>query len=202
MITIENGSNQLIIVLHEIYGINQHIKDICDLFSEQGFDVLCPNLLNLKSPYHYSREDEAYQHFMNRYGFTHALQKVRKVVLEKQEHYSKIFIIGFSIGATIAWLCSQEKKVNGVVGFYGSRIRDYLRINPNCPSLLFFPTEEKSFNVENIIPILENKGVRIQICEGQHGFSDPYSSKYNKESTVFAFKETLKFLITERVVLP
>lgn len=200
MITIKKGSNQLIIVLHEIYGINQHIKDICDLFSEEDFDVVCPNLLDQKKPYSYSKEEEAYNHFMNRIGFTHALQKVRKVILEKKEQYSNIFIIGFSIGATLAWLCSQERGVDGVVGFYGSRIRDYLTINPTCPTLLFFPAEEKSFHVEKIIPILEGKDdVRIHMCEGLHGFSDPYNSKYNKEETEYAFRETVNFLILKSV---
>jgi dienelactone hydrolase len=194
VLNIENGSDKLIIVLHEIYGINKHITDICDLLSEQDFDVICPNLLDKNSPYDYSEEEEAYQNFMYKLGFTHALQKVKKIILEKKEHYSKIFIIGFSIGATIAWLGSQEKSVDGVIGYYGSRIRDYLYIYPNCSTLLFFSIEEKSFNVDKIIPTLEKKDVRIHICKCQHGFSDPYTPKYHKESAEYAFRETLNFL--------
>jgi dienelactone hydrolase len=195
MITIKNGSDQLIIVLHEIYGINKHMTYICNLLSEQGYDVLCPNLLDQKSPYPYSQEEEAYLHFMDEVGFTHASEKVKHLIVENQGHYSKIFMIGFSVGATVAWLCSQEKSVDGVVGYYGSRIRDYLHIDPNCSTLLFFSTEEKSFNVENIQSTLdEKKDIRIHLCKCQHGFSDPYTSKYNNESAEFAFRETLNFL--------
>ncbi|MBO1513957.1 dienelactone hydrolase family protein [Metabacillus bambusae] len=33
-------------VIHEIYRINFHIKRICESFFKQGFDVICPNLLD------------------------------------------------------------------------------------------------------------------------------------------------------------
>lgn len=41
MLQILKKSGNLIIVIHEIYGINQHMEYFCDLLSKQNFDVIC-----------------------------------------------------------------------------------------------------------------------------------------------------------------
>ncbi len=196
VIKIHNNSEKLIIVVHEIYGINQHMTDLCELLSEQNFDVICPNLLEQEIPFDYSQEDEAYRNFMDSVSFTNALHKVKNIILDYQDEYSKIFIIGFSVGATVAWLCSEEECVEGIVGYYGSRIKDYVNISPKCPTLLFFPKIEKSFNVNELISTLDKKNIDVHICKGEHGFSDPYSPKYNVESAQNTYRETLNFIKT------
>ncbi len=48
------NSIQAIIVLHEIYGVNEFIKDQCQKFMEAGFDVFCPNMIH-KPPFSYDK---------------------------------------------------------------------------------------------------------------------------------------------------
>ncbi|WP_304519779.1 dienelactone hydrolase family protein [Clostridium estertheticum] len=50
-------------MLHEIYGINQHIKLVCEKFSMAGYDIICPNLINLNHPFNYDQQDEQFQVF-------------------------------------------------------------------------------------------------------------------------------------------
>lgn len=194
MLQILKKSTELIIVIHEIYGINQHIKNFCDLLSKQDFDVICPNLFDQEQPFDYSEEEIAYFNFMENVGFSEAVHKVKNLLLDVKNKYQKIYIIGFSIGATVAWLCSEEECIDGVVGYYGSRIRNYTHITPLCPTILFFPQEEQSFSVDELISDLDNKNIVLYKCIGQHGFSDPYSSKFNEESSQNAFNEMLNFL--------
>jgi dienelactone hydrolase len=193
VLKINKKSDKLIIIVHEIYGINQHMVELCELLSEQNFDVLCPNLLEQEIPFDYSQEVKAYHNFMDNVGFTNGLHKVKNILLDIQDEYSKIFIIGFSVGATVAWLCSEEECVDGIVGYYGSRIRDYVNIYPKCPVLLFFPKVEKSFNVDELVSTLDKPNIDVHICRGEHGFSNPYSSKYNEELAQNTFRETLSF---------
>ncbi len=195
MISIEQKSDTIIVVLHEIYGMNQHIQHMCRLLSDQGYDVICPDLLERQAPFDYSQEEAAYQNFVDNVGFTHASSQIKNLLLSIRDRYDKIFIVGFSIGATIAWLCSEEQCVDGLVGFYGSRIRNYLEVTPQCPTLLFFPQEEPSFDVGELISTLDHRhNVRAYQYNGQHGFSDPYSSRYNVHSAQKSLNEMLAFL--------
>lgn len=187
-------SDKLIILIHEIYGINQHIKYFCDLLSKKGFDVICPNLLEREQSFDYSEEEIAYYDFMENVGFSAASDKIKNLLVNVKDKYEKIYLIGFSVGATVAWLCSEEECLDGVVGYYGSRIRNYTQLVPVCNTMLFFPEEEESFSVDELISRLQIKKIEIYKYNGQHGFSDPYSSKFNEKSFQNALNEMLNFL--------
>ena len=193
MLHIQKKSDTVLIVIHEIYGLNQHMQVFCESLSNQDFDVICPNLLERKTPFDYSQEEAAYRHFMENIGFTGALHKIKEILSEIKDEYQKVFILGFSAGATVAWLCSEEECVDGIVGYYGSRIRNYAELAPRCPALLFFPLEEPSFNVDELISALERKNVEVHKFNGKHGFSDPYNSNHHLESAQEAFSNMMNF---------
>lgn len=195
MLVHSNNSNTAIIVLHEIYGINQHMRNICEKIAETKFDVYCPNLLDSIKLFDYNEEDIAYQYFMDNVGFEKALDKVKKIAFELEKYYKHLFIIGYSVGATIAWLCSEEKIYDGIISYYGSRIRDYRQVVPKCPSLLYFSSEEKSFYLPRLIKDLNNKDNTITFkYNGKHGFSDPYSINYCQQSYEASFNRMIRFI--------
>ncbi|WP_260320104.1 MULTISPECIES: dienelactone hydrolase family protein [Peribacillus] len=107
----------------------------------------------------YSEKEAAYRHFREKVGITGALNEILI-------RYKHVFIIGFSAGATVAWICSEEECVDGIVGFYGSRIRNYSELVPQCPVLLFFAQEERSFDVDELISILKAKPIDIHTFSG------------------------------------
>lgn len=195
MLTYKNNSDTVVIVLHEIYGINDHIMNICNQLSKRKYDIIVPNLLQDRIKFSYDQEEAAYNYFVENIGFESAMKQIKQILYDVRLQYAKIYVLGYSIGATLAWLCSQTKLCDLVVGFYGSRIRDYLTVIPQCPALLLFPTEEKAFAVDDLIKKLsEIKGVIIKKINGKHGFADPFSKKYNNKSAFIATKEVLFFV--------
>ncbi|PKG22852.1 dienelactone hydrolase family protein [Niallia nealsonii] len=195
MIQINKKSDTIIIVIHEIYGINQHMQSFCELLSTYSFDVICPDLLERGASFDYSQEEVAYHNFTENIGFADICHKIKDIVSAVKNEYQKIFIVGFSVGATVAWLCSEEDCVDGIVGYYGSRIRNYAELTPKCPSILFFPQEEQSFNVDELISVLDKKNIEIHKFNGKHGFSDSYSPKYNVISAQKAFSKMVDFIM-------
>lgn len=190
-----NNSNSVIIILHEIYGINQHIQMVCEKFSNDGYDIICPNLINLSEPFSYDLEEEAYKHFMNNIGFDSAVKQVKQLIVEAKKQYKHVYLLGYSIGATIAWICSGEEKMcNGIIGYYGSRIRDYINITPKCPVLLIFPAEESSFNVQELVDSLRKRDTDAYMLNGKHGFSNPFSKDYCRQSSKEAERLVDEFL--------
>jgi len=67
-----SNNKKAVIILHEIYGINRFIKDVCSEYHILGFDLY---------------------------------KEVEQLVEKAKFTYDKVFIIGFSVGATIAWRC-------------------------------------------------------------------------------------------------
>lgn len=196
MLAIRNNSDTLVLVLHEIYGINEHMKEVCRNLAELGYDVVCPDLLDGKPSFSYEQQEEAYRYFLNFVGFESAVKKATFLLRQAEADYKKIILVGYSVGATIAWLCSEKNtNCNGMIGYYGSRIRKYLEVTPSCPMLLFFPEEEASFDPKELrSELIKKENVEVHILEGSHGFADPFSGKYNKQSAEEAEKITQAFM--------
>ncbi|NDI34107.1 dienelactone hydrolase family protein [Chengkuizengella sediminis] len=197
MYTRFSNSNEVVILLHEIYGINKHMIDTADLIEELGIDVIIPNLLNHEKVYNYDEEHEAYQNFKMNVGFEKSTAKVKKLISEYSEKYGKMSLVGYSVGATIAWLCSESHLCDRVVCYYGSRIRENLNIKPQIPTLLFLPEKEKSFLVDDLYNKLTQKQSEhneVHTYKANHGFADPYSKYYNKEAYKRSFHQMVNFL--------
>ncbi|QKE75855.1 dienelactone hydrolase [Arthrobacter citreus] len=184
------------IIIHEIYGINNHIRGIGDNLKKLGFTVLCPNLLGKIESFCYKEENKAYQYFVNEIGFENAADQVVTLAKELRTRCSNLYILGFSVGATIAWLCSKNEELfDGVIGFYGSRIRDYLELSPKCETLLFFPMKEKSFDPETVIKKLKTKVLtEIIKVEGGHGFTNQSTPYYDQDASDFCFQKMHDFI--------
>lgn len=200
MLNTKQSKESAVIVLHEIYGINPHIKWICEQYLAAGFNVLCPNFMNSSDYFPYSREEEAYQYFVKHIGFSSMAHEVKTILMKARSDYKYVFLLGFSVGATAAWICSEtDKAADGVICYYGSRIRDYQNISPKCPILLILAKEEKSFNVAELTSALGQKQfVSVHVINGKHGFSDPFSKHYNEQSQQRAQKLVNKFLIKSK----
>ncbi|MFB9328761.1 dienelactone hydrolase family protein [Paenibacillus aurantiacus] len=195
MIQFIHNADTAVIVIHEIYGINAHMQQLCGMLAARQVDVYCPNLLDRDMPYSYEQEEEAYANFMTNVGFAQAKGRIEQLVDEVRGSYKHLFVVGSSVGATVAWLCSEHDGISGIVGYYGSRIRSFATITPRIPTLLFFAEEEKSFHVPSVAAELNRKSnVSALVLPGRHGFGDPYSPNYMVQSAAESHHRMLDFM--------
>lgn len=155
-----------IILIHEIYGITDNIRSLKTLLGQQGYHVECPQLYS--DGYVGTDEREAYERFYTNVG----TEKAKEMILDMLEvaGSEQATLIGFSVGATIAWLLAEDSRVRRIICVYGSRIRNHMEIEPKAKAELFFVREE-SFNVQEVIDQISTKqGVSTQLIPGKHGF--------------------------------
>ncbi len=185
-------SKNAIILLHEIYGMNTFIEEICENYRDKGYDVFCPNLID-RQPFHYEEAQKAYEYFMRTGGFSRS-EAISATVTQLKESYEKVFLIGFSVGATLAWKCCENTPCDAIVGYYGSRIRDYTQMNPNCPTLLLF-SQEDAFDVHTVVEQLQEKAdLETHVFPAKHGFMDCFSPNYDRQCAKDAENLMVRFL--------
>ena len=56
-----------IVILHEIYGINDFMLDQIKYYEQRGFTVYCPNLLK-RASFSYQEAEQAYEHYYAHYS--------------------------------------------------------------------------------------------------------------------------------------
>lgn len=164
-----------IILLHEIYGKNRFINTLCETYRKPGFRVYCPDL-NQGRVFDYHETEAAYAHF---YANKDAFPSVWALLDRLGPQYEKVFLVGYSAGAALAWRCSENSNCSGVVACYGSRIRDFLGVTPRCPVLLLFAGRD-CFDVDAAAKALESApNTEVAVFPGEHGFLDPDSGRYD-----------------------
>lgn len=165
-----------IILIHEIYGITENLLKLQEKLGNQNFNVILPSLY--KDNYCGNDEKTSYNKFYSEVGIDKGFEIINSIINEISN--SEVCLVGFSVGATIAWLFSSDKRINLIIGIYGSKIREYLYIKPIVPSYLFF-CNENSFDIMPMINELKEKeNVKIEIINGEHGFYN-YPNDTNKE---------------------
>lgn len=187
------GKNKsAIIILHEIYGMNDFIRDTCAEYHAKGLDIYCPDMLS-KNHFAYHETERAYAFFNSEVGFDY-YYRIEALLEALRPAYDKLYVMGFSVGATLAWRCCTSKLCDGIICCYGSRIRDYRNLSPACPVLLLFALED-SFNVNDVAAVLRKKAkTKLCVFQAKHGFLDPYSRYYNEEQAQAAKKQINGFL--------
>lgn len=196
MICLKGNAGAAVILLHEIYGINRHIRESCSRFRSAGFDVYCPDLYPDGRVFSYAQQQEAYEYFTEHAGFSSS-EKIAACIRNIRPAYKTVFLIGYSVGASIAWKCSASGLCDGVIGYYGSRIRDFMDVVPKCQTLLIFASEESSFDPSELHFSKEQTALTdVHILNGRHGFCDPFSENFNPESAADARQLTVHFLKT------
>ena len=90
---------QAVVILHEIYGLNDFIEELCISYQQKGYAVFAPNLLKREITFAYEQEAEAYTYFNQQVGFK-IVKQVERLINDLKEEYEQVIVIGFSVGAT------------------------------------------------------------------------------------------------------
>lgn len=173
--------DKLLVILPEIYGVNNFIKEEASHYRALGFEVLT---LDYGRSFFYEEEKEAYRYFMKKVGFSN--EKLKKLVKEKSLGYERVFLLGFSVGGSLAYRWASQLDLDGVVCVYGSRIRDYLLEEPRVASLIITSKDET----------YELRAEKTSLLKFQapHGFMDRFSKNYHHDSRLRAQQEIESFL--------
>ncbi|MET7520133.1 dienelactone hydrolase family protein [Streptomyces sp. NPDC005480] len=184
-----------VVIAHEIYGVNDHIAGVAKALEPYQCDVFTPSFLPSGAVYPREEESRAYSEFMRAPGVTRMSEALTKFTEGLRERYRRVLCIGFSVGATSAWLTSGTGAVDKAVCIYGSRIRDHLDVQPAAPCLVVFAEQEPSYSVPAVAERLAaHADVATEIYPCSHGFCDPGSPNYSAEHSHQAWNSTTRFL--------
>ncbi|HEI6966057.1 TPA: dienelactone hydrolase family protein [Yersinia enterocolitica] len=164
-------NSNAVVLLHEIYGINDHIRRIRDEWLGREFDVYTPALFPHMTPFGYAQQDEAYRHFSENVGLNPI--SVVSLLSELRKKYTRLLVMGYSVGATLAWLAARNGLCDGVICYYGSRIRQYSDFAPSCPALVIIARYEPAFDTVVMQQELQKfPSVQCAMFDAYHGFCD------------------------------
>ena len=131
-----------IVVIQEIFGVNQHIRKVCDDFAKEGYAAVAPALFDRTQKDFQSGytppEIEKSRTFVAKPDWD-AMMRDTDAAIKELKGVGPVGIIGFCMGGTIAFLAATRLSgLSAAVGYYGGRIVAFADEKPKCPMQLHF----------------------------------------------------------------
>jgi carboxymethylenebutenolidase len=189
-----------IVIIQEIFGVNQHIRAVCDAFAKEGYAAVAPALFdrtqrNFESGYT-AAEIEKARTFVAKPDWDAMLRDTDAAIKELQSA-GPIGIVGFCMGGTIAFLAATRLSgLSAAVGYYGGRIVAYADEKPKCPTQLHFGEKDASIPMTDV-DIIKQKRPDCEIYvykDAGHGFHCDERGSFHKDSSDVAWQRTTAFL--------
>ena len=202
--TPESGSGPGVVVIQEIFGVNDVMRSITDGFAEAGYMALCPDIFWRQEPgiqLSDQTEEEwarAFE-FFNGFDLEKGVQDLDSTIetLRGMDGCSgKVGAVGFCLGGRLAYLTATRTKADAAVGYYGVMLTEHMDETISAPLLLHMATEDEFVPKEQQVEIqaaLEgNAKATIYVYEGQdHAFARVGGKHFDQASADAARERTL-----------
>src|SRR2546428_9632281 len=205
-----SGYGPGIVVLQEIFGVNEYMRTVCDWYAAHGFVAICPDLFWRQEP-GIQLTDRSEAEWQRAFALYQGLNEVKAVedsaaaveFLRKHPACSgRVGAVGFCLGGNLAWLLSVRFKPDCAVGYYGVSIEKTMNeaSNLSCPLMLHIAGRDQYCPPEaqkQIHSALDsNPLVSIHLYADQdHAFGRLGGKHYDAGAADLANLRTLEFFV-------
>ena len=195
----ESKSNKYLFMIHEWWGLNDHIKQEAEKYAKNlsGVNVMALDLYDGKVAT--TREDAGkYMQSTKK----DRLEAIIKGAIKLAGNDAKIASIGWCFGGgwSLQIALIAESQAAGCVMYYGMPEKDTERLKTLKTDVLgIFASKDGWINEKVVSEFEENmesagKNLEVKTYDAQHAFANPSNPKYQKDYADDAFKRSITFI--------
>ncbi len=193
-----------VVLIQEIFGVNQHIRNVCDQYAAAGYLVIAPALFDRVEPgleVGYVGDD--FNKGRETRGKLEAAGIVADVqaAIDEASSAGKVGVVGYCFGGAVSWTAATEcDGVSAASCFYGGGIHGTRDATPKCPVQFHFGDKDGGISLSNVHEIKEaHPDIPCYVYDDSgHGFCCDERDSYNagaceraRERTLTLFAENL-----------
>jgi carboxymethylenebutenolidase len=189
-----------LVIIQEIFGVNNHIRRVTDGFAGDGYVALAPAVFDRVEPginMGYAQDDITRgREIRGKLGWDTLMMDVRAAADALKKEGLSVGAVGYCMGGSLAWLAAT--RIPGLaasVGYYGGAIADFAQEQPRCPVLLHFGETDASIPKEHWDKVrAAHPKLPVHIYPAGHGFNCDERGSYHEPSARQARERTIEFL--------
>ena len=194
------GARGAVVVIQEIFGVNSHVRAVCDRFADAGYTAVAPALFdrtqrNFECGYSPDEITNARKFIAN--PDWEAMLRDTQAAIDAVAATGPVAIVGFCMGGTVAFLAATRLQgLAAAVCYYGGRIVAFADEKPRCPTQMHFGEKDQSIPMTDV-EIIKRKRPDCEIyvyAEAGHGFHCDERASFHQPSAALAYERTKAFL--------
>lgn len=206
------GSYPVVIVVHEIFGVHEYIKDICRRLAKEGYFAVAPDLFcrygdATKIPDIDKLRSEIISKTKQKDVLRDLDQVTAWLAQQKDAKAATIGITGFCWGGNVVWMyAAHNSKIKAGVAWYGRLVGDPIpdtqypvdiAASLTVPVLGLYGGKDTGIPADSIEKMRSGlakgkTGSKIIVYpEAEHGFHADYRPSYNEKSAKEGWSELL-----------
>lgn len=188
-----------LVVIQEIFGVNDHIRSVTDGFASEGYVALAPALFDRFRPgieLGYTPDDVTEgREIRGKLFHDDAVRDMAAAVNALTSEGLKTGVVGYCWGGSLAWnAATRLDDVSAAVGYYGGMIPDMCDEQPQHPVMLHFGDADASIPMAGVEKVIAaHPDVPVHVYGAGHGFNCDQRGSYDGESAKLARERTLAF---------
>jgi carboxymethylenebutenolidase len=186
-----------LVLIQEIFGVTEHIMELCDGYAADGYEVLGPAIYDREAPNFqatYSPEDiqKAIKIARGEHPFDLSVADAQ-VCIDDLKKRGNVFITGYCYGGSVTWAAAGRcTGLSAASGYYGGNIGQMIDLNPKCPTILHFGEKDHGIPMEIVTKVKDaHPDVKVYVYPAGHGFNSDRRTDYHEESAKLARQRTL-----------
>ncbi|HVV93491.1 MAG TPA: dienelactone hydrolase family protein [Hyphomicrobiales bacterium] len=186
-----------VVVVQEIFGVNSHIRSVCDRFAADGYVAIAPALFDRQErgfESGYTPEDvQKARRFTAKIDMDAYLRDVA-AARDAVKAAGPVAVVGFCLGGSVAFAAATRLDgIAAAVGYYGGRIAAIADETPKVPTLLHFGDQDQSIPLADVETVRAKRpDVEIHVYHAGHGFNCDARASYEPESARIAWGRTMQ----------
>lgn len=187
------------VVAQEIFGVNSHIRNVCDRLAAEGYVAVAPALFDrfvrdFQSGY--SADEVAHaRSYLGKIDWPKMLLDIQAVI-DEVKSVGPVGVIGFCMGGSAAFLSATRLSgLKAAVAFYGGQIVKFADEKPKCPVQMHFGETDASIPMTDVEIVKQKRpDCEIYVYPAGHGFYCDERASFHDDSAKLAWQRTIAFL--------
>lgn len=186
-----------IVVLQEVFGVNQHIREVADGYAESGYYAIAPKIFDrierdIELGYEEADMGRALSLAFEELDLPLAQQDIQ-VAINAASEQGKVGMVGYCFGGLLTWLsaCGLEG-LSAASAYYGGGVAGHMEKSPRCPVIMHFGALDAHIPMSDVEAVkAAQPATPVYVYDADHGFNCDHRASFDAASSELALERTL-----------
>jgi carboxymethylenebutenolidase len=209
----KGGPFPVVLVVQEIFGVHEHIKDVCRRFAKEGYLAVAPELYARQGdPTKFTDYKQLFAEIVGKVPDAQVMSDLDAAVAWAGKSGSgdvkRVGVTGFCWGGRITWLyCAHSPQVKAGVAWYGRLVGETSPLQPKypidvvadlkAPVLGLYGGKDQGIPLADVekmraaLAAAKNTSELVVFPDAPHGFNADYRPSYRAEDAREGWRQAL-----------